>query len=284
MGTKPDNLSLLCLRLIAMLDKPQVNDKFSVYAGGESHAFEVVCRVDLGQNRKCYGVIEPSTNRFIMSFSWFNPSNFLDFCTLGLKAINTQDMKDGKNAFFVNLAEEYGKTPQFRECLEKHGSKGIILTGFSMGGGTANCMAHRLCEQEGFNGEVTVIAFGSPRVGDSAFNAWFQRRLTSQSRNVIASVTTAGEVPVYDPVCTGPKTSSGFDFHPNPRIARAGRLLPLSDADRAAMEADSAEKKEVSGWSAFVNLVTTFSPFDRDYKKKWDACHSIIRYYEILSE
>jgi len=238
MESKPSTETLICCRLVAQLDKESLPENLKLFIAGQQRGFKVVLQVDLGQNRKCFGCIPDGTEDLIVAFSWFNPRNVVDLATLGMK-MTKQRIQGNRNLTFSALAEEYYSAPGFAECVSKHSK--VILTGFSMGGATANMMAFHMIEERDFKGNVTVVGLGCPRVGNAEFAQWFRKRLNPRSRNIIAAVPAEdgdGTCPlVFDPAGVGPKLADGFEPHPNLRVLYNGRVHEPSEAELGWMEA-----------------------------------------------
>lgn len=284
----------LACRLTGFLDRDVEVKTHRTTCLGRGIEFTIHKIIDLGNSRRCLLITIPSTETLYVCFSWYAPRSVFDYM-YGLSMLQDQVLYDHCNKAFYFAANEYLSNSDFFDLfIELVGvSTEIVLTGFSMGGATAACMAYLLKTQHGFTRELTVYAMGCPRVGDQHFSQWFERSVSPKSGCLVAAYPPDDERPrelAFDPVCVSPLTTEGFVNNPKLSVLVIGEsqciLRKASQIDNLQLERQEITCGRQKGaptegvLSALGSIlgVTQQSEYDIYY----DKLHKILEYYTGL--
>mmetsp|Transcript_27530 Transcript_27530/g.79200 ORF Transcript_27530/g.79200 Transcript_27530/m.79200 type:complete len:440 (-) Transcript_27530:339-1658(-) len=179
--------ALLACRLITYTEKARVPKTLAIFIRNATHALTHEGRVDLGQNIRGDIFHHSASSTLFYAFSWFNPRNPFEYLSLGLDIVCQMTLHPSKgcSAFHLSKAEAFLAHPAFLKPFDTHrpSLQRVVLCGFSMGGGIATIMAMLLAERNTY--PLTLVTFGTSRMGDAAFSSRLKEVCEPESQNIV---------------------------------------------------------------------------------------------------
>ncbi|CEM05565.1 unnamed protein product [Vitrella brassicaformis CCMP3155] len=299
--------ALLACRLITYTEKARVPKTLAIFIRNATHALTHEGRVDLGQNIRGDIFHHSASSTLFYAFSWFNPRNPFEYLSLGLDIVCQMTLHPSKgcSAFHLSKAEAFLAHPAFLKPFDTHrpSLQRVVLCGFSMGGGIATIMAMLLAERNTY--PLTLVTFGTSRMGDAAFSSRLKEVCEPESQNIVlcrrrragrerereregegegGAESSPSSHYDYDPVCLSPALRDGFADLPFCKclVVGEGRLVDMDHEHRLDM-AQQDDVGETSFWKSVGNFLFTLSPHEREYNRCYRDLHDIKKYYENYS-
>lgn len=238
---------------------------------------EWVETIEFSKTLKC--VLFRSENTLRLSFSSFTFQTIFNFINVGFQLLQYQnivtvdDEKNiGMNAFFSHWASRFLErtTEYIVDFLAKNENAEIVLQGMSMGGAMSQCFYYYLMNSDIRMGKsiVRVVAFGSPRVGNSQLREWFaeQRFIV----NYAICIPLDGKV-MGDPVCYFPSAKLGYSNNHNMTHMNEKNVYN-GDFHNSASDTDVN----------FKNFLSDLSFIKKDDLRVWCVVHTFEEYMKHL--
>lgn len=176
--------------------------------------YALVKAIEFSKTMKC--IIFRKSNEMKISFSSFTFQNVFNFLNIGYQLLAGQELQMldesiGMNSFFHYWSYEFFKEAEkvITDFSNEDGTENLVLTGMSMGGAMSQCFYYHVKNSALMSKlNVSVLAFGSPRVGNAGLQKWFDEQGDSVTNYTICSEVD-GKIMV-DPVCLFPPKKYGY--------------------------------------------------------------------------
>jgi hypothetical protein len=236
--------------------------------------YRFVEAVEFSKTVKC--IIFRNDTEMKVSFSSFTFQNLFNFLNIGYQLLSYQGIKMldeniGMNSFFYYWSNEFWKRTKkvITEFTDEQDTNTLILTGMSMGAAMAQCFYYHFKNSNLSIANTRVLAFGSPRIGNSGIQDWFNNQNDIITNYTICS--TVGKHIMVDPVCLFPSEKHGYV---NNKCLTVMNNRKVYTQEPYNMKSDT----DVN----FMNFWNEWSFIKNDDLKVWEAVHQFEEYMKHL--
>jgi hypothetical protein len=209
-----------------------------------------------------------------ISFSSFTFQNIFNFINVGYQLIKNQNIETvdeksnvGMNSFFLYWSKMFFARAKetIISFMKEKCSRKIIIQGMSMGGAMSQCFYYHLKNSTLPEYNVSVMAFGSPRIGNNELRNWFLH-VKADVINYSICVEVDGKL-MGDPVCYFPTEKRGYVNNYNLTIKNSNEVYCGYFHN---MDSDT----DVS----FKNFCKEWTFIKKEDLKIWQAVHNFEEY------